>query len=95
MQIKAAGIGAEASRQPACHGRHDAVDRVREAGGAVHQHYGRVDGLVNHAGRRYAASVEEIEPAVLDEIFHLSVLGSIVAMQAVIPLMRAQGAEAS
>ena len=70
-------------------------DRVREAVGAVHQHYGRVDGLVNHAGRRYAASVEEIEPAVLDEIFHLSVLGSIVAMQAVIPLMRAQGAEAS
>ena len=69
-------------------------DRVREAVGAVHQHYGRVDGLVNHAGRRYAASVEEIEPAVL-EIFHLSVLGSIVAMQAVIPLMRAQGAEAS
>ena len=59
IQIKAAGIGAEASRQPACHGRHDAVDRVREAGGAVHQHYGRVDGLVNHAGRSYAASVEE------------------------------------
>jgi len=37
------------------------------------------------------ASIEEIEPAIFDEIFHLNVLGPIVAMQAVIPLMRAQG----
>jgi short-subunit dehydrogenase len=64
---------------------------VREAVAAVHQHYGRVDGLVNNAGRSYAASVEEIDPALFDEIFHLNVLGPIVAMQAVIPLMRAQG----
>src|ERR1700729_3767136 len=66
-------------------------DRVREAVRAVHQHYGRVDGLVNNAGRSYAAAIEEIDPAVFDEIFHLNVLGPIVAMQAAIPLMRAQG----
>lgn len=66
-------------------------DRVREAVGAVHRHFGRIDGLVNNAGRSYAASVEEIEPAIFDEIFHLNVLGPIVAMQAVIPIMRAQG----
>ena len=66
-------------------------DRVREAVSAVHQHYGRVDGLVNNAGRSYAASVEEIDPTLFDEIFHLNVLGPIVAMQAVIPLMRGQG----
>jgi len=66
-------------------------DRVREAIREVHQHYGRIDGLVNNAGRSYAASVEEIAPALFDEIFHLNVLGPIVAMQAVIPVMRAQG----
>src|SRR5215813_10332176 len=66
-------------------------DRVREAIGAVHRHYGRIDGLVNNAGRSYAASVEEIDPAIFDEIFHLNVLGPIVAMQAVIPVMRQQG----
>ena len=66
-------------------------DRLREAVQIVHQHYGRVDGLVNNAGRSYAASVEEIDPALFDEIFHLNVLAPIVAMQAVIPLMRAQG----
>jgi short-subunit dehydrogenase len=65
-------------------------DRVREAIRDVHQHYGRVDGLVNNAGRSYAAAIEEIDPALFDEIFHLNVLGPIVAMQAVIPLMRAQ-----
>jgi short-subunit dehydrogenase len=66
-------------------------DRVRETVRAVHKHYGRIDGLVNNAGRSYAASVEEIDPALFDEIFHLNVLGPIVAMQAVIPVMRTQG----
>jgi short-subunit dehydrogenase len=66
-------------------------DRVREAVGTVHRHYGRIDGLVNNAGRSYVASVEEIDAAIFDEIFHLNVLGPVVAMQAVIPLMRAQG----
>ena len=66
-------------------------DRVREAIRAVHQHYGRIDRLVNNAGRSYAASVEGIDPALFDEIFHLNVLGPIVAMQSAIPFMRAQG----
>src|ERR1700730_7004053 len=38
-------------------------DRVTEAIRAVHQHYGRINGLVNNAGRMYASSIEEIEPA--------------------------------
>jgi len=65
--------------------------RVRQAVEAVHNHYGRIDGLVNNAGRSYAAAVEEIAPELFDEIFHLNVLGPIVAMQAVIPAMRSQG----
>jgi short-subunit dehydrogenase len=64
---------------------------IRKAVATVHGHYGRIDGLVNNAGRSYAASVEEIEPHLFDEIFHLNVLGPIIAMQAVIPVMRAQG----
>ncbi len=66
-------------------------EQVREAVRTVHQHYGRVDGLVNNAGRSYAAAVEEIEPEIFDEIVRLNVLAPVVAMQAVIPLMRAQG----
>ena len=66
-------------------------DRVREAVQVVHAHYGRIDGLVNNAGRSYAASVEEIDTALFEEIFRLNVLGPIVAMQAVIPPMRQPG----
>ena len=66
-------------------------DRVREAVQLVNAHYGCIDGLVNNAGRSYAASVEEIDATLFDEIFHLNVLGPIVAMQAVIPQMREQG----
>jgi len=64
---------------------------VRRAIEQVHKHFGRIDVLVNNAGRSYAASVETIDPAIFDEIFHLNVLGPIVAMQAVTPTMRAQG----
>jgi short-subunit dehydrogenase len=64
---------------------------VRQAVREVHRHYGRIDGLINNAGRSYAATVEEIDPAIFDEIFHLNVLGPIIAMQAVIPIMRGQG----
>lgn len=67
-------------------------ERVRQAVREVYGHFGRIDGLINNAGRSYAASVEKIDPVLFDEIFHLNVLGPIVAMQAVIPIMRGQGA---
>lgn len=57
----------------------------------VHNHFGRLDGLVNNAGRGYGARLEEIDPATFEQIFRLNVLAPIVAMQAVIPLMRAAG----
>lgn len=65
---------------------------LRDAIAKVYQHYGRVDGLINNAGRSYGSTVEDINPAMFDEIFHLNVLGPIIAMQGVIPIMREQGA---
>jgi short-subunit dehydrogenase len=67
-------------------------DALKAAIQTVAKHFGRIDGLVNNAGRSYGASVEEIDPKAFDEIFHLNVLAPIMAMQAVIPIMRAQGA---
>ncbi len=64
---------------------------VREAVSKVHEHYGQIDGLVNNAGRSYGSTIEKIDPAVFDEIFHLNVLAPIVAIQGVIPIMRSQG----
>lgn len=65
--------------------------RVRAAMDEVRRHYGRIDGLVNNAGRGYGAAVEEIKPEIFHEIFRLNVLGPIVALQAVVPGMREQG----
>jgi len=59
---------------------------------AAHSHYGRLDGLINNAGRGYGASVETIDPVAFTDIFTLNVLAPIVGMQAVIPIMRAAGA---
>ncbi len=64
---------------------------IHEAVKKVHGHYGQIDGLINNAGRSYAATVEAIEPEAFDEIFHLNVLAPIIALQAVAPIMRAQG----
>jgi short-subunit dehydrogenase len=58
----------------------------------VHDHYGRLDGLINNAGRGYGAPVEKIDPVAFTEIFTLNVLAPIVGMQTVIPIMRAAGA---
>jgi NAD(P)-dependent dehydrogenase (short-subunit alcohol dehydrogenase family) len=48
---------------------------VRQAVHKVHQHFGRIDGLINNAGRSYAAAVEEIEPELFDESFISTFLG--------------------
>jgi short-subunit dehydrogenase len=54
-------------------------------------HYGRLDILINNAGRGYDAPVEQIDPDKYRELFELDVVGPLVAMQAAIPIMRRQG----
>jgi short-subunit dehydrogenase len=58
---------------------------------AVRDHYGRVDILVNNAGRGLHVPIERIDIADFQQVMELNVFGPLVAMQAVIPLMRAQG----
>ena len=58
---------------------------------AVIAHYGRLDVLVNNAGRALRAPVADIKVADFQGIVELNVYGPLLAMQAVIPHMRAQG----
>ena len=37
-------------------------------------HYGRVDALVNNAGRGYEATIEEIDPETFESLYRLNVL---------------------
>jgi short-subunit dehydrogenase len=59
---------------------------------AVRDHYGRIDVLVNNAGRGlHGTPVERIDVDEFRELFELNVVAPLVAMQSVIPIMRGQG----
>ncbi len=58
---------------------------------SVVEHYGRIDVLVNNAGRALRAPVADIKVADFQDIIDLNVYGPLLAMQAVIPQMRSQG----
>jgi short-subunit dehydrogenase len=64
---------------------------VKKMVGEVLKHYGRVDILVNCAGQGYDAPLEYIDIDKYRRLFELDVVGPLVAMQAVIPVMRRQG----
>jgi short-subunit dehydrogenase len=57
----------------------------------VKNHFHRVDVLINNAGRGYDAPVEKTNIKTVHEIFDLDLIGPLIAMQLVIPIMRAQG----
>ena len=54
------------------------------------EHFGRVDVLINNAGQGLHLPIEEVELADLESIMQLNVYGPLLAMQAVIPIMRRQ-----
>lgn len=56
----------------------------------VQKHFGRIDILINNAGRGYDAPVEKIDPKTFIELIQLDLIGPIVATQQVIPIMREQ-----
>ena len=66
-------------------------NQIREMVAKVVNHYGRVDILINCAGRGYDALIEKINIESFHEIFDLDVVGPLIAMQAIIPIMKKQG----
>lgn len=61
---------------------------------ATQAHYGRIDVLVNNAGRGMIASIEQLDLTAYLALISLNVTGPLIAMQAVIPIMREQGSGA-
>lgn len=57
----------------------------------VHAHYGRIDLLINNAGQASHGPVEHMDVARYRALMDVNLYGPLRAMQAVIPLMRAQG----
>src|SRR6202162_5473306 len=73
----------------ACDVKHrEDVDR---AIGLTLHHFGRIDVWVNNAGHGMLDSVAQMEMAACREMFETNFFGAVVAMQAVIPVMRQEG----
>jgi short-subunit dehydrogenase len=68
------------------------VPQIRRMVNGMMKQFGRIDILVNNAGQGYDAPVEKTDPVTFRYIYDLNVIGPLVAMQQVIPIMRAQGA---
>ncbi|HYW85694.1 MAG TPA: SDR family NAD(P)-dependent oxidoreductase [Spirochaetia bacterium] len=58
---------------------------------SVHDHYGRIDVLINNAGRGMWNSAESTDLDQYRGMMELNLFGPLAAMQAVIPFMRRQG----
>lgn len=57
----------------------------------VLDHFGRIDVLINNAGRAMHVTVETADPEKYRELLELNVVSVLIAMQEVVPIMRRQG----
>jgi NADP-dependent 3-hydroxy acid dehydrogenase YdfG len=67
------------------------AQQVRAAVQAGVDAFGRVDVLVNNAGQGLHAPLEDVDPDDFRAVLELNVVAPLVALQAVLPVMRAQG----
>ena len=67
------------------------IERIPLVIDAVFTHYGRVDVLINNAGRAFHTPVEQADIQLYRHLLDLNVVSVLRAMQCVIPIMREQG----
>jgi NAD(P)-dependent dehydrogenase (short-subunit alcohol dehydrogenase family) len=67
------------------------IEHIPQVIEAVQRHYGRVDVLINNAGRAFHTPIELADIQLYRRLLDLNVIGVLRAMQCVIPLMREQG----
>ena len=67
------------------------IPEIKRMVDQTHEHFGRVDILINNAGQGYDSPVERTDIDTFHYIFDLDVIGPLVAMQQAIPIMRKQG----
>jgi NAD(P)-dependent dehydrogenase (short-subunit alcohol dehydrogenase family) len=67
------------------------VEHVPQVIDAIYEHYGRVDVLINNAGRAFHTPVEHADVQLYRHLLDLNLVSVLIAMQCVIPIMRAQG----
>src|SRR3954454_289401 len=68
------------------------ADQLAHAVRTATDEYGRIDVLVNNAGQGLHVALEDVDLADFRAVLDLNVVAALAAMQAVIPVMRSQGA---
>lgn len=66
-------------------------DQVAEAVKTAHEHFGKLDIVINNAGYSLVGTVEEARAADVRALYETNVLGPVAVIQAVLPIMRQQG----
>jgi short-subunit dehydrogenase len=67
------------------------IPQIRRMAKKMKNYFGKIDILINNAGRGYDAPVEKTDIGTFRYIYDLNVVGPLVAMQQVIPFMKVQG----
>ena len=67
------------------------TDQAKTAVTKAHEHFGRLDVVINNAGYTLVGTVEEASEEDVRALFDTNLLGSLRVIQAVLPLLRAQG----
>jgi short-subunit dehydrogenase len=91
LERLAAEIGSGGGEAAACQVDVTDAPALHAVIGAVAARWGRVDVLVNNAGRGLAASLEDTTPEDLRSLLELNLVAVLTGTQAVLPLMRRQG----
>jgi NADP-dependent 3-hydroxy acid dehydrogenase YdfG len=68
------------------------AEQVQKAVKTAHEHFGRLDIVINNAGYSLVGTVEEAKVDDIRAMYETNILGPVCVIQAVLPIMRAQGA---
>lgn len=66
------------------------VTQIKQLVELSHKHFGRIDILINNAGRGYDSLIENVDIKNFQELFELNLRAPLILMQEVIPIMRKQ-----
>jgi NAD(P)-dependent dehydrogenase (short-subunit alcohol dehydrogenase family) len=66
-------------------------EQTKHAIAETKRHFGRIDILINNAGRAAAGTIAEVSPDDFQQIIDVNIFGPLVAIQEVVPIMRKQG----
>ena len=67
------------------------TEQAKQAVDQAHEHFGRLDVVLNNAGYTLVGTVEEASEADVRDLFDTNLLGALRVIQAALPLLRAQG----